>query len=128
MQQKVMKLAAAVFCGSLVTAAYACYTNTTEDCVNKGDTASLVITCSGGTGTAGSYTFTQTQTASAEDFRQVTDYAAVPTKSGPNYWSHATTKPCPMVWDYLDCKGQLQPVENLTSYFTPTLAQDCTQP
>jgi hypothetical protein len=126
MKQKLMKVAAAMLCCSVVTAAYACWTFETINCVLKGDTASVVVSCVSGTGTAGGVTYTQSQTASAVTDQLVTDYAVVP-PPGPNYWSHTASKVCNMEWDYISCNGQMSAAFNLTSYPTPTLAEDCTQ-
>jgi ABC-type glycerol-3-phosphate transport system substrate-binding protein len=120
MKQKLLKLTAMSLCCLVVTAAYACWTTASLNCAVAGQTASLVITCSN----SGGLTWTQTQTAAAEWSQLQPDYA-VTVNPGPNYYTHTATAVCPDRWDYKDCHGQPQTVDNLTSYPTVTLAQDC---
>lgn len=122
MKQRVFKTFAGIACFATALSAYTCVTFALINCAQKGDTASLVVTCQNS-----ALTWTQTQTASAMDSWQVRDYAVTP-PHGAGYWSDATTVYCPVEWEYVSCNGQEAGAYNLTIYPTPTGAQNCNQP
>jgi len=127
MQNKILKLIAALGCGCLLTVSYAtCYTSSTQNCAYQGEVHSYVLHCSN---TAG-VTFTVGRDATCDNNVSVTDYEIVPTSPGNNYWTAITLKTCYAFWDYIDCDGQSRVTDylNLTPYYSPSGSQTCTVP
>lgn len=125
MKQKTLKLVAVTTLSLMVSAAYACWVddNPNLPCAKSGDTASLTLTCSNSSG----LTWTVSQTASFQSGGLPQDVAYVP-PSGTLGWSALRVETCPATWGYLDCQGTHHTINNLTTYGSPDLAQNCTQP